>query len=45
MDPMDDEGFIHMPTGNGLGWKINHDYINDNLINDDDSHQKARRSH
>lgn len=45
MDPMDDEGFIHMPTGNGLGWKINHDYINDNLINDDESHQKARRSY
>ena len=45
MDPMDEDGFIHMPKGDGLGWNINHDYINDNLISSDDSKEKARRSY
>jgi len=45
MDPMDEEGFIHMPKGDGLGWKINHDYINDNLVLGDDNKEKARRSY
>ena len=45
MDPMDEEGFIHMPKGDGLGWKINHDYINDNLISGNDNKEKARRSY
>ena len=40
MDPMDEEGFIHMPKGDGLGWKINHDYINDNLVLGDDNKEK-----
>ena len=40
---MDDEGFIHMPKGVGLGLKINHDYINDNLISEDIDIKNARR--
>ena len=43
IDPMDDEGFIHMPKGVGLGLKINHDYINDNLISEDIDIKNARR--
>jgi L-alanine-DL-glutamate epimerase-like enolase superfamily enzyme len=27
MDPMDDEGFVHIPQTPGLGWNINFDYI------------------
>ena len=40
---MDEEGFIHMPKGIGLGLKINHDYIQDNLISTDSDLKKARR--
>ena len=45
MDPMDEDGFICMPKGDGLGWNINHDYINNNLIPGDDNKEKARRSY
>jgi L-alanine-DL-glutamate epimerase-like enolase superfamily enzyme len=31
-DPMDDEGFVHLPDSPGLGYDFNCDYINDNLI-------------
>ncbi|MDP2949145.1 MAG: enolase C-terminal domain-like protein [Chloroflexota bacterium] len=31
-DPMDDEGYVHLPQGHGLGVDFNWDYINDNLI-------------
>ncbi len=31
-DPMDDEGFVHVPDGPGLGMDINFDYIQDNLV-------------
>ncbi|NQW18211.1 MAG: enolase [Chloroflexi bacterium] len=31
-DPMDDEGFVHLPQTPGLGYDFNWDYINDNLI-------------
>lgn len=31
-DPMDDEGYVHVPQGPGLGLDINFDYIRDNLI-------------
>ena len=32
MDPMDNEGLISMPPGDGLGWDINFDYINNSLV-------------
>ncbi len=32
IDPMDSEGFIHMPKRSGLGLDINFDYISDNLV-------------
>ncbi len=32
-DPMDDEGYVHIPDGPGLGLDINFDYIRDNLLN------------
>jgi L-alanine-DL-glutamate epimerase-like enolase superfamily enzyme len=31
-DPMDDEGYVHIPEGPGLGMDINFDYIRDNLV-------------
>ncbi len=31
-DPMDDQGYVHVPKGPGLGLDINWDYINDNLV-------------
>lgn len=31
-DPMDDEGFITIPSGPGLGYEINHDYIAENTL-------------
>ena len=31
-DPMDDQGFVHLPQTPGLGMEFNWDYINDNLI-------------
>ena len=31
-DPMDSEGFVHLPQGPGLGFEFNWDYINENLI-------------
>jgi L-alanine-DL-glutamate epimerase-like enolase superfamily enzyme len=32
IDPMDDEGYVHVPQGPGLGVDINFDYIQDNLV-------------
>ncbi|MGF1624224.1 MAG: mandelate racemase family protein [Alphaproteobacteria bacterium] len=32
VDPMDAEGFVHLPTGPGLGEDINFDYIDANLV-------------
>jgi L-alanine-DL-glutamate epimerase-like enolase superfamily enzyme len=31
-DPMDSEGFVHVPTGPGMGWKIDWDFIAANEI-------------
>lgn len=31
-DPMDDEGYVHLPQGPGLGMEFNWDYINNNLV-------------
>ena len=31
-DKIDAEGFVHMPTGPGMGYEINWDYINGNLM-------------
>ena len=31
-DPMDDEGYVHMPTAPGIGLDINFDYIQANLV-------------
>ena len=31
-DPLDDEGYVQIPQGPGLGIKLNWDYINDNRI-------------
>ncbi len=31
-DPMDDEGYVHIPDRPGLGLDINFDYIRDNLV-------------
>lgn len=31
-DPMDDEGYVHMPTRPGIGMDINFDYIRGNLV-------------
>lgn len=31
-DPMDSEGMVTIPTGPGLGWKIDFDYIENNRI-------------
>ena len=33
-DPLDNEGYVQIPQGPGLGIKLNWDYINDNLAND-----------
>jgi L-alanine-DL-glutamate epimerase-like enolase superfamily enzyme len=32
IDPMDEEGYIHMPQKPGLGMEIDFDYIGDNLV-------------
>jgi L-alanine-DL-glutamate epimerase-like enolase superfamily enzyme len=32
VDPMDDEGFVHISPEPGLGYDINWDYINSNLV-------------
>jgi hypothetical protein len=29
---MDEQGFVHLPDGPGLGFDFNWNYINDNLI-------------
>jgi L-alanine-DL-glutamate epimerase-like enolase superfamily enzyme len=34
-DPMDSEGNVTVPTEPGMGYKINWDYINDNLVSGD----------
>ena len=31
-DPMDLEGYVQLPQGPGLGFDLNWDYINDNLL-------------
>lgn len=31
-DKLDDDGYVHVPTGPGLGYELNWDYIEDNLI-------------
>ncbi|MBI4220874.1 MAG: enolase [Chloroflexi bacterium] len=31
-DPMDDDGYVHLPQAPGLGFEFNWDYINDNLV-------------
>jgi len=31
-DRIDDEGYVHMPKGAGMGYEIEWDYINDNLM-------------
>ncbi len=31
-DPMDDNGFVHVSERPGLGWELNSDYIDDNLV-------------
>jgi L-alanine-DL-glutamate epimerase-like enolase superfamily enzyme len=31
-DPMDDEGFVHVPQQPGLGWDFNYAHIEGNLI-------------
>jgi L-alanine-DL-glutamate epimerase-like enolase superfamily enzyme len=31
-DPLDDEGYIHVPQGDGFGWDINYDYIKEHLV-------------
>jgi L-alanine-DL-glutamate epimerase-like enolase superfamily enzyme len=31
-DPMDSNGYVRVPQGPGMGYKINWDYINDNLV-------------
>jgi L-alanine-DL-glutamate epimerase-like enolase superfamily enzyme len=31
-DPMDDEGYVHVPDAPGLGWDIDFDYIARNLV-------------
>ena len=33
-DPMDDEGYVHLPQGPGLGMELNWDYINENLVDE-----------
>lgn len=32
VDPMDENGYVHIPDGPGLGLDINFDYIRDNLV-------------
>ena len=32
IDPMDAEGFVHMPTRAGLGEDLNLDYISENVV-------------
>ena len=32
VDPMDDEGFVHISPDPGLGYDINWEYINSNLL-------------
>jgi L-alanine-DL-glutamate epimerase-like enolase superfamily enzyme len=32
VDPMDDEGYVHVSQRPGLGEEINFDYVRDNLI-------------
>lgn len=34
-DPMDDEGYVHVPQKPGLGMDINFDYVRDNIISGD----------
>lgn len=34
IDPMDKDGYVHVPEKPGLGWDINFDYIKSNLIKD-----------
>jgi L-alanine-DL-glutamate epimerase-like enolase superfamily enzyme len=31
-DAMDKDGFIHMPSGPGMGWKIDWDFITSNEV-------------
>ena len=32
VDKIDAEGYVHLPKGPGMGYEIEWDYINDNLI-------------
>lgn len=32
LDPMDDEGYVHLPTRPGLGYSFNSDYIEENAL-------------
>ena len=32
-DPLDSDGYVRVPQEPGMGYKINWDYINDNLVN------------
>jgi L-alanine-DL-glutamate epimerase-like enolase superfamily enzyme len=32
LDPMDDSGFVSPPDGAGIGWQIDHDFINANAV-------------
>ncbi|TFG70623.1 MAG: enolase [Anaerolineales bacterium] len=34
-DPLDAEGYVRIPQEPGLGFKLNWDYINDNIVEDD----------
>ena len=31
-DPLDRDGYVHLPIGPGLGYQIEWDYIDDNLV-------------
>jgi L-alanine-DL-glutamate epimerase-like enolase superfamily enzyme len=32
IDPLDDEGYVHLPQKPGLGLEIDFDYIHDNIV-------------
>jgi L-alanine-DL-glutamate epimerase-like enolase superfamily enzyme len=39
-DKIDAEGYVHLPKGPGMGYQIEWDYINDNLMSPDDWNKK-----
>jgi L-alanine-DL-glutamate epimerase-like enolase superfamily enzyme len=39
-DRIDAEGYVHLPHGPGMGYEIEWDYINDNLMSPDDWNKK-----